>query len=142
MTYIQWSLLGMVAYSLVSLLVKLATRSGSHPGFAVLAVATTIVAITAIGIAHTGGHFRAIKSVDYFSISTTWSILAGFALTVAVGSFFKALSMGPASEVVPIYGMFVVGGSLLGIILLGESLTVSKVVGIGFAAVSIYLIAK
>lgn len=142
MTYIQWSLLGMAAYSLVSLLVKLATRSGSHPGFAVLAVATTIVAIAAVSVAHTGGHFRAIKSLDYFSISTVWSVLAGFALTVAVGSFFKALSMGPASEVVPIYGMFVVGGSLLGILILGESLNILKMAGIGFAAVAIYLIAK
>ncbi|MCK0103237.1 EamA family transporter [Pseudohalocynthiibacter sp. F2068] len=142
MSYVQWSLLGMVAYSLVTLLVKFATRPGTHSSFAVLAVATVIVAIGAVGIALAGGHFRTFKGVDYFSVSTGWSILAGAVLLIAVGSLFKALSLGPASEVVPIYGMFVVGGSVLGIIFLGEDLSLSKVTGIALAALSIYLIAR
>jgi transporter family protein len=44
--------------------------------------------------------------------------------------------------VVPIYGMFVVGGALLGIVFLNEPLTYRKLLGILFAALSIYLIAR
>lgn len=142
MSYVHWSLLGMVAYSLVSLFVKLATKSGVLSSFAVLAIATTIVAISAIGIAVTGGHFKALRSEDYLGISALWSLAAGLFLIIAVGSLFKALSMGPASEVVPIYGMFVVGGSVLGFVFLGESMNISKLAGIGLAVGAIYLIAK
>lgn len=142
LTYIHWSLIGMVAYSVVSLVVKLATRSGTHPSFTVLAVATSIVAIVSVWIAFSGGHFAAMKRADLISVASLWTIIAGIFLTIAVASFFKALSMGPASEVVPIYGMFVVGGSLLGILFLGESLSFSKVAGIFMAAAAIYLITK
>jgi transporter family protein len=48
--------------------------------------------------------------------------------------------LGPASVVVPIYGMFVVGGFVLGVILLGEEMTFSKAVGLVAAIASIYLI--
>jgi len=66
---------------------------------------------------------------------------AGVALVIAVVFYFLALSEGPISVVVPIYGMFIVGGAVLGLVFLHEPLTLRKALGILFAAVSIYLIA-
>ena len=43
MGYVGWALLGMVGYSLVTLLVKLATRGGGVSSFYVLALAVLIV---------------------------------------------------------------------------------------------------
>ena len=57
-------------------------------------------------------------------------------------SLFRALSLGPASIVVPIYGMFIVGGAVLGVLFLHEPVTARKLAGIGFAAISILLLAK
>jgi transporter family protein len=57
-------------------------------------------------------------------------------------SLFRALSLGPASIVVPIYGMFIVGGAILGILFLHEPVTTRKVIGISLAVVSVFLIAK
>jgi bacterial/archaeal transporter family protein len=57
-------------------------------------------------------------------------------------SLFRALSLGPASIVVPVYGMFIVGGAILGILFLHEPLTTRKLVGISLAAISIFLMAK
>ncbi|MGB0055940.1 MAG: hypothetical protein WBQ20_04125 [Methyloceanibacter sp.] len=54
---------------------------------------------------------------------------------MAVTSLFHALSLGPANMVVPIYGMFIVGGSLLGVLFLGEPMSWNKIVGLA-AAVS------
>jgi hypothetical protein len=59
-----------------------------------------------------------------------WAIAGGLALTVPVTSLFHALSFGPANVVVPIYGMFIVGGSLLGVLFLGEPMTWHKIVGL------------
>ena len=47
-SYVLWALLGMAGYSLMTLFVKLAERSGSATTYMVLAVSTTIVAIFAI----------------------------------------------------------------------------------------------
>ena len=92
--------------------------------------------------AYQRGDFTGFTASDLAKPSTLWSYATGVALIVAVASLFKALSLGPATEVVPIYGMFVVGGALLGIIFLNEPLTNRKLLGIAFAALSIYLIAK
>ena len=61
-------------------------------------------------------------------------------MSVAVTSLFRALELGPASVVVPIYGMFIVGGFVLGVILLGETITLPKAIGLIAAIASIYLI--
>ena len=60
---------------------------------------------------------------------------------MAVVSLFRALSLGPASVVVPIYSMFIVGGALLGMLFLNEPPTLRKLVDVGLAAVSVFLIA-
>jgi len=142
MGYIGWALLGMVGYSIVTLLVKLATRSGEVSSFFVLAIATFIVGVVAWSIAIWRGDFSGLTANDFVSSSALWSYATGVALIVAVASLFKALSLGPATEVVPVYGMFVVGGALLGIVFLKEPVTYRKLLGVAFAALSIYLIAK
>ena len=56
-------------------------------------------------------------------------------------SLFHALSLGPANVVVPIYGMFIVGGSLLGVLFLGEPMAWHKIAGLAAAVIGIVLIA-
>jgi bacterial/archaeal transporter family protein len=56
-------------------------------------------------------------------------------------SLFHALSLGPANVVVPIYGMFIVGGSLLGILVLGEPMAWHKIAGLAAAVIGIVLVA-
>ena len=70
-----------------------------------------------------------------------WAIAGGIALTVAVSSLFHALSLGPANVVVPIYGMFIVGGSLLGVLFLGEPMAWHKIAGLIAAVIGVILIA-
>jgi len=55
-------------------------------------------------------------------------------------SLFRALELGPASVVVPIYGMFIVGGFVLGVVLLDDAITLPKTIGLIAAIASIYLI--
>jgi bacterial/archaeal transporter family protein len=84
------------------------------------------------------GDMRCLPGASARDLS--YSVATGIALTIAVTSLFEALSLGPASIVVPIYGMFVVGGAVLGMLVLHEPINVYKLIGIGLATASIYFI--
>ena len=141
MNYIGWAVLGMAGYSVVTLLVKLATRSGQFSSYLVLAMASLVVVTTAVSIVILRGDARALQPRDFTSPSALWAYGTGIALAIAVTSLFRALSLGPASIVVPIYGMFIVGGAVLGMVFLDEPANPRKLLGIGLAVVSIFLIA-
>ncbi len=132
----------MVGYSLTTLLVKFATRSGQFSSFLVLAIACVITLLSAFCIIIVRGDLQQVSGKDFLSSSAWFAYATGIALTVAVMSLFRALSLGPASIVVPVYGMFIVGGAILGILFLHEPVTMRKVFGISFAALSIFLMAK
>lgn len=77
--YIAWSILGMIGYSLVTLLVKRATRSGQFSIFFVLAIATVIVSASALSIAALRGDARALVA-GYFASSSAWLMRLGLYL--------------------------------------------------------------
>lgn len=138
-SYILWALLGMAGYSFMTLFVKIAERSGAVSTHMVLAVSTTIVAAVAIAVVAMRGELKALI-FDLDRGPLLWAIAGGIALTIAVSSLFHALSLGPANVVVPIYGMFIVGGSLLGVIFLGEPMGWHKVAGLVAAVIGVVLI--
>ena len=132
----------MAGYSLMTLFVKLAERSGSATTYMVLAVSTTIVAIFAIfaiAVVALRGELRPLL-IELERPPLLWAIAGGIALTVAVSSLFHALSLGPSNVVVPIYGMFIVGGSLLGVLFLEEPMSWNKIAGLIAAVVGVVLI--
>jgi len=70
-----------------------------------------------------------IKSVDFRTGGLL--ILAGFlASFLAQITFYHALKIGEVSKVVPISGTYHLIAFMLGILLLGEALTVSKAIGV------------
>ena len=138
-SYILWALLGMAGYSLMTLFVKLAERSGSASTYMVLAVSTTIVSIFAVAVVAMRGELKPLL-LDLERPPLLWAIAGGIALTIAVSSLFHALSLGPSNVVVPIYGMFIVGGSLLGVLFLEEPMLWNKVAGLVFAVIGVVLI--
>ena len=138
-SYIFWALLGMAGYSFTTLFVKLAVRSSEVSNYMVLAVSTTIVSIVAIGIVAVRGELKPLI-FDLEQGTLMWAIAGGIALTIAVSSLFHALWLGPANVVVPIYGMFIIGGSLLGVFFLGEQMGWTKIVGLAAAVLGVVLI--
>lgn len=137
MSYVLWAVFAMVSYSLVFLFGKLAMRD--FPAFTVMSVSVLLVFVLSTIITLVTGEWSV---GSYTSRSALYMYAAGFTLTGAVVGYFRALATGPASVVVPIYGMFIVGGSILGILVLDEPVTVQKMLGIGLAAVSVVLIAS
>lgn len=138
--YLVWALVGMVGYSFVALLVKLATASGRFSGFFVLMFSASVVVISSATIVSLRGEMKSFSWNNLATVDGAFLLGTGIALAIAVVSYFFALSEGPASTVVPVFGMFIVGGAVLGLVFLHEPLTLRKAIGILLAVASIYLI--
>lgn len=136
MNYLLWALLAMACYSFAFLFMKIAMRG--LPTFTVMPIAVWTLAAGATAVAALFGEWS-VPSVTGRSVG--FALAAGICLAGAVVGYFRALSTGPVSIVVPIFGMFLVGGALLGIVVLGEAVTARKALGIAFGAAAIVLIA-
>jgi transporter family protein len=104
-------------------------------------ISSGMVVATSTTITILRGDMRAFSRDNLASADGLFAFGSGVALVIAVVFYFLALSEGPASVVVPVYGMFIVGGAILGLIFLHEPFTLRKALGILLAAVSVYLIA-
>jgi bacterial/archaeal transporter family protein len=131
----------MIGYSVTALLVKLATQSGRFSSYFVLMISSAMVVITSTTITFLRGDMKTLSRENLVSVDGVFVLGTGVALVVAVVFYFLALGEGPASVVVPIYGMFIVGGAVLGLFFLHEPFTLRKLLGIILAAISIYFIA-
>ncbi len=134
MHYIWYALVALVAYTLVAPLASLAMRS--LPADTVVFVTNGILVLVALGF---------IVATDRPLVSTLthedaiYMYAAGICLAVGIIAYYRALSTGPVSVVVPIFGLFLVGSSVVGIVLLEETVTVRKIVGISLAIVAVFL---
>jgi bacterial/archaeal transporter family protein len=137
--YVVWALIGMAGYSFTTLFVKLAVRTGHISSFAVLAVATSMIAVSSVVIAVMRGELAAVPS-QANTVALLWACATGLSLTIAVSSLFRALALGPASIVVPLYGMFIIGGAALGVLFLNEPLSPKKIAGLTAAVLGAYLV--
>lgn len=138
MNYLSWSLLALVAYSLVAPLMSVATTgSVKIPSDVAALMANTILVVVTIGVVTYN------QEEVFASLATpkaAYVFVAGICLTVGILAYYRALALGPVSVVSPIFGMFLVLSSVIGIAFLNESLTARKALGIGLGLVAVYLV--
>ena len=138
MSYLPWAILSLVAYALVPPLLNVATTGSVRMPSNVAALYSNLVLV--IGTVAIVVYNRE-AALTYVSHPTfKYVILAGVFLTIGIVAYYRALSLGPVSVVSPIFGMFLVLSSVIGIAFLNESLTARKVAGIGLAIIAIYLV--
>jgi transporter family protein len=135
LNYISWALIACLAYSFVPPLVRVATRDIPSD---VAAFLSNFVLVTFIFLIIS----RSDESIIQHATSTSAVYIYGAGLFLGVGilAYYRALEMGPVTHVVPIFAMFIVGGSLLGVVFLGETLSLRNVAGILFGVLAIFLI--
>lgn len=136
MNYLPYALLALVAYTFVAPLTKLATRE--LPSSTVALVTNAILAIVALGVvlATRGDLASALVHPD-----AKYMYAAGAFLAVGILAYYRALSLGPVSVVVPVFGTFLVTSAAAGVVVLDEPLTARKVLGVALAVVAVYLVA-
>jgi transporter family protein len=138
MSYLPWAILALVAYSLVPPLMNVATTGA-------VKMPSNVAALYANGILVVGTVLVVVyngeEALAYATHPTQkYVLLAGVFLFVGILAYYRALSLGPVSVVSPIFGMFLVLSSIIGIVLLNESLTARKALGIGLGIVAVYLV--
>jgi len=134
MHYILWAILALVAYSLVPPLSKLAAEQLPIMLVALVANVTITVVNLVVVLYFDEGALSSLSSTHGL-----YAITAGMFLTVGVLSYFHSLSIGPVSVVTPIFGLFLVGSSVVGMVALEEPATARKLAGLGCAALAVYL---
>jgi len=136
MDYLLWVIVALVAYGLMAPLTSVVT-SDVPPAVALFLSTTIFLCLTAVVLVVTGTGTIS----DVTSPSAQIVYVAGLFLSAGILAYYQALERGPVSVVVPIYGLFIVGSSIIGIAFLGEELTATRAAGIVVAAAAIYLAA-
>ena len=138
MGYLPWALFAMVTYGLTAVLLKLAFRGISPP--LGLVVANVAVVLTGLGwMAVVGaGAARGLGA----NAATAWLAVAAVVLSASILSYYKALSLGPASVVVPIFALSLTIAAVLGFLVLGEPVKPTRIAGIALAGVAIFLLTR
>lgn len=133
MNYIGWSVIALIAYTLVAPLMKIATES--IPSDVATVISNTILVIVALVVVAAADH----PVAEYVTHpKAPYMYAAGFCLAVGILSYYRALSMGPVSVVTPVFGLFLVTSSIAGVAVLDEPFTARKAAGIGFALLAVY----
>ncbi|WP_435153222.1 EamA family transporter [Haladaptatus sp. DFWS20] len=136
MNYIGWAVIALIGYTALPPLVSTATQD--IPDTVAAVVANTMLVIAALAVTIYEGE----QIVPYLtSEKAPYMYGAGVSLAIGILAYYRALSTGPVSIVVPIFGLFIATSSLIGIMFLDEPFTARKVAGIGFALAAIYLTA-
>jgi transporter family protein len=140
MRYLPWALLALAAYSAVAPLMSAATTGASRIPSPVAALASNaiLVAGSALVVAYVGYDLDEYLTLSHPKLPLV--VAAGLFLTVGILAYYRALSLGPVSVVTPVFGLFLVVSSAVGIVALDEPLTARKVVGIALAIVAVYLV--
>ncbi|SEW22542.1 EamA family transporter [Natrinema salifodinae] len=136
MEYLLWVLVALVSYGLMAPLTSVVTRD-VPPAVALFLSTTIFLGLTTVVLVAT-------DTGDPTAVTTPAAgivYVAGLFLSSGILAYYQALERGPVSIVVPIYGLFIVGSSIIGIAFLGEELTATRAAGIVVAAVAIYLAA-
>ncbi|WP_254535997.1 EamA family transporter [Halomarina litorea] len=133
-SYLLWALLALVGYSLFTPLAEIATKQ--VPSTVVALVANSMLALSALAVVL----LRRENPFAYAGSDVFPHMLAaGVFLSVGILAYYRALSQGPITVVVPIFGLFIVTSSAIGFLFLGDEFSARKGAGILLAAVAIYL---
>lgn len=137
MEYLLWVGIALAAYGLMPPLTSIVTTS-VPPAVALFLSTAVFLALTVVVLVVTGTGDPAYATTT----AAGYVYVAGLFLSIGILAYYSALEVGPVSVVVPIYGLFIVGSSVVGIAVLGEELTWTRAAGIAVAVLAIYFAAS
>lgn len=135
--WIFWALGSAVFAALTAIFGKVGV-AGIDSDVATMLRTVVILAMT-VGIVMTTG-----KSVDFTSMSPrslAFLLLSGLATGASWLCYFRALKLGPASQVAPVDKLSVVMVAIFGVVFLGEKLSGVNWLGVVFITLGVILVA-
>jgi len=102
------------------------------------AIRTVVVLVLAWAIVFATRAHGAITEISRRSL--VFLVLSGIATGLSWLCYYRALQMGPASQVIPIDKSSVVFGMILAFVVLGETLTVKAIIGGSLIAIGTFVL--
>jgi len=135
MNYMTLSIIAMILFSLEVTISKVASN---HIPSTTVALIRTIVAALVLSA------YAIIESENHLSFSrfTAYASIAGVFLGLGFLLMFKSMETGPISVIAPIVGLSSVIAAVLGIVALHEPVTLTKIIGIVLACISMFIISR
>ncbi len=136
MNYMPLALITMVGLGVHYFLAKLISPHISSSAIAILGAVVYFPII--LGYIY----FTKTPIIPEQKIYIVYAILIGIPMAIAVLSLYIAIAKGPVSVVMPIYALNAMVTVILGIIILHEPVTVTKVTGLVLAVAAIVLLTR
>lgn len=133
-TAVWFALLAMVSWGLWAVLANVATES-IEPAFAMIVSYATSVAVAGVYVAVRSGEVTVVRHGILFALA------AGVFAGIGGVAFYAGLEAGRTGIVTTISAMYFIIAGLIGILFLGETLSWHDILGVGFAAVAVVLLA-
>lgn len=138
MNYLPWALVALGAYTLVPVLMRVATTGpGAIPSDVATVISNTILIVAAVEVV-AGTNQQVTPHLS--SSKLPYAVAAGVFLAIGILAYYRALALGPVSVVTPVFGLFLITSSVVGMAVLGESVTARKLAGIALAVLAVYLV--
>ncbi len=138
MSYAPWAIFAMITYGIATFTLKYVFRTISPA--AGLTIANLFVVSAGVGWMFLQGR-DSLKELGWNGV-TGLLIVAGVVLAMSIVSLYKALSIGPATVVVPIFALSFTVVALLGFTILDEPIKATRIIGIVLAASAIVLLTR
>ena len=136
MGYLPLAIITMVLFGVHYFLAKVISP---HINSSVIVLAGSIVIVPII-LAYI--YFTKTPIMPEQKIYLVYAFLIGVPMAIGCLTLYMAIAKGPVSIVMPIYALNAMLVSLLGILVLHESVTVEKVLGLVFAVAAIVLLSR
>jgi len=128
MDYRLLAVLALVLWGAWGFLAKTISSQVSPQALAFWSTVATVVPVAVFALTDTTGKWARPHPL---------AVGSGLAYGLALVFFFLALRRGPASVVVPLSGMYIIVPAVLGYVLLKEQLTLTHIIGLGFAGLAV-----
>lgn len=136
-SWLFWALLSAIFAAMTAIFTKLGVNT-INSEFATF-IRTCVILILVGGIAFFTKQFQPISSISAKGL--TFLVLSGIATGASWLCYFRAMSLGSASQVAPIDKLSVVIVAIFGVLLLGEQLSSVNWIGILFITLGVILVA-
>ena len=134
MSYLPLVLTSMVSLGVYYFLVKL--LSVHVPSLVIILIGNMI----AVPVIYTFLFFTQTSILPKRKIYTVYSLIIAIPMVIALLAYYSAIAKGPISVVTPIYGLNAMVTAFLGIFVLREKVSVTRVFGLVLAVTAIVLL--
>ncbi|MCS6783921.1 MAG: EamA family transporter [Candidatus Caldarchaeum sp.] len=134
---LMFALVAFICFGLTDFFRKKGAAAGANPvGYLLVETIVVLSAVPLVGLLLYG------KIPDLSHGTVPYALLSGVTIMVALVALMSGLGVGEGSVVIPVSRLGLALATLLSLVFLSESVTWSKLAGLGLAVAAVYLLSR